>query len=236
MSTTSTEEDNFNLLSEINEYIENKEDIYNQIQTTEINNLVLTDMNDIKTEVSPMEEADTAKRHTSLKQFFNDQYENNIKIGDYYNDKIIELNQLIYKKETEYDNLRTTINKQEITRETAEKALDIEYNNIVINKLVSHILLVVICVLVLMVLLCILKSLGGISGYVVLFIDIVLVVGIMMYISYLLYSKYPRRNDDYHRFEFKTEDENKPRNYKPNNGVSTEKRAEVDAKLDTLIL
>lgn len=223
----------FSLLGEITTYNDNKEELYNKLRTTEINNLISAEnqalVNDVKSKLMSNTSNDTI--FNIFKQFFNMEYENNISIGDYFNDKIVEMNDLLEKTRRERDAEKLKITESEIRKTTTQTVLDNEYNKVVINKIYRHILLIIVCILVLMNLICVLKSYGFIDGYVAVILNIILVLITLIYILSILYTKYPRESNEYHRFRFPLDNENMDRHYTDGNPEPT---VDIDAKVDEL--
>lgn len=223
-----------NLLAEIKTYNEGKEDLYNKIRSTEINYLINSDnqkiANDVKEKVLKGEN-NTSTFHNKFREFFNKEYDNNISIGDFFNNKILELQAIIDEKKKELDTTKLNITKSEILQNTTKSYLDIEYNKIVINKIYKHILLIVICILVLLNLLQVLKTYKFIEGYVVMILSIILVLVTIIYIMLVLYSKYPREAHDYNKFKFKLDNKNMDTYYVDNLSQPT---VNIDNKVDEL--
>ena len=193
------------LLGEINDYNEAKEELYNKIKIDEINK----DLNQQSTDIENIiVDVNNNNRFDIFSEFFNKEYGNNILIGDYFNTKIIEINDLINKAKKELENEKLKTKEIQIKNRTFKTFLENEYNRVVINKIYRHILLIIICVLVIMNLLCILKSYGFIDNYISVILNILLVIITALYIMSILYSKYPRKSNEFHRFNFPLDNEN----------------------------
>ena len=94
--------DNYNLLAEIDDYIESKNKIYEELKSSEIESNI--DVNDI--DESLIENSDFIEKQNNIKQYFNTQYNNNIVIGEYLDNKIKNLNLEINSKNNELADLR----------------------------------------------------------------------------------------------------------------------------------
>lgn len=191
------------LLNSIDNYINNKE----------TNNYIIENVEnktDITTEIEALQNNITniTNFYTELLNLFKSQYENNIEIGNYYDDKIENVNKLILEKKQEINDKDIDLEKQTILLSTAEKKLDFEYNSLIINKLKSHILYVVICILTIILSLTILKSQAKLSGFIVFMISMILVFFSISYVIYLLNSNHPRKPDEYNQFMFHTTNRN----------------------------
>lgn len=197
ITTNNSISNEFILLNEINNYIESKEDIFKEIKFNEIEiNEDTINFDNLDNFISKQEE---------FKKFFKAQLGNNIKIGDYYNTKITKLNSLINNLEKNIDNAYLEQKKRQQVSTTNQKKIDIEYNNITINKLYQHILLISLCIIIFMCCIVALNKYNFINTTLVIFLQILLILILIGYIIYKLYSKFPRERNDYYKFKFSNE-------------------------------
>lgn len=208
--------DNFNLLTEIDNYIENKEEIYNKIKNTDIEKLIITDDKINRNAISPLNTPSFIDRQSEFHQFLNKQYENNIEISSYLNDKITMLNKTILDNEYVLNKLRNENINTENADNVARRQIEIEHNTLLINRIKTHVLTVSILSVIIMILVCLLNYYNVINKVFVMLISILIIIGNILYILKIYYSKYPRRNDDYMKYLFKTKNDkiNTPMNNK----------------------
>lgn len=193
--------DNYNLLNEIDEYVEKKNEIYESIKMNELKNIIDTNID--RSDLSPDETVDYMERVENLTKFINSQFNNNIEIGSYLDKEINKLNEKLNEKESELNELKNKNNKVLSAKLANEKLMSNEYNNILVNKIINHLLKIVIGGLVIMILLCLLKNNGILSGFFVLLLNIIIILGIIYYIFKTIYSKYPRDGDNFYKFKFR---------------------------------
>jgi hypothetical protein len=203
---TSTEEtENYTLLGEIKNYNDEKELLYNKLKINNINYLIndkdLKLSNEFESNLLTLATDD--KLFNKFSDFFNREYENNTSIGSYFNDKINEINNLIENKKEELNLIKTSNQKKIINSQTNKKKLDHEYNIIINNKIKKHILLIIICSLILLNLFMTLKYYCFINNFVFILLCCIIIMLKIIYIMHILYSKYPREANDYHKFKFK---------------------------------
>lgn len=184
----------FVLLNEITNYIENKEKIFQDIKLKELS--VNSD------ESTVTQNGNFLANQEAFNEFFKLQLENNIKIGSYYNTQISKVNSMINKLKDQIDMAYLDEKKRKQTSSTNQKRINIEYNNIVINKLYQHLLLVALVVIITMCTLVALNKYNFIQRGILYIIQIVLSVSIIAYVLFRLYSSHPRQADDYYRFKF----------------------------------
>lgn len=190
--------DNYNLLAEIDDYIESKNKIYEELKSSEIESNI--DVNDI--DESLIETSDFIEKQNNIKQYFNTQYNNNIVIGEYLDNKIKNLNLEINSKNNELADLRKEKQEYLTHKQTVDKQIDIEYNNITVNKIINYIAKIIIASLIIMILICMLKDYNVISDFTTILLNIIIMVGLVSYIFYIIKTDYPREADDYYRYKF----------------------------------
>lgn len=190
--------DNYNLLAEIDDYIESKNKIYEELKSSEIESNI--DVNDI--DESLIETSDFIEKQNNIKQYFNTQYNNNIVIGEYLDNKIKNLNLEINSKNNELADLRKEKQEYLTHKQTVDKQIDIEYNNITVNKIINYIAKIIIASLIIMILVCMLKDYNVISDFTTILLNIIIMVGLVSYIFYIIKTDYPREADDYYRYKF----------------------------------
>lgn len=190
--------DNYNLLAEIDDYIESKNKIYEELKSSEIESNI--DVNDI--DESLIENSDFIEKQNNIKQYFNTQYNNNIVIGEYLDNKIKKLNLEINSKNNELADLRKEKQEYLTHKQTVDKQIDIEYNNITVNKIINYIAKIIIASLIMMILICMLKDYNVISDFTTILLNIIIMVGLVSYIFYIIKTDYPREADDYYRYKF----------------------------------
>lgn len=201
--------DNLLLLGEITTYNEEKEDLYNKLISGEAKEFVSTEnkqlANEFSTELLSLSINDTFEK---FREFFNREYNDNTGIGNYYYDKIEELNKLIEDKKGEQEATKLEVQRSTNVQETNKTILDIKHNQIVVQKVYKHIALINLCVLVLINLLNILNKYAIISNTIFTISTIILVVLTIVYVLYILYHKYPRAIDDYYKYKFLLDNNN----------------------------
>lgn len=231
---SNSENTNYTLLGDITTYNKEKEELYNKIRSTEINYLINPEnqktANDIKKSVLNSDD-NTISFYNNFNEYYNKEYENNISIGNYFNDKILELNNILEDKKKELDKTQLDIKRAEIYQSTTKSLLNSEYNKITIHKIYKHLLLVSICILILINLLIVLNKYNLLESYLVIIISIILILLNIIYIILVLYSKYPRESEDYYRFKFKLDNANMDVHYKD---ISTP-TVNIDNKIDELV-
>lgn len=184
----------FVLINEITNYIENKEKLFQDIKLNEIS------INSEKSNVT--QNGNFIANQEAFNEFFKLQLENNIKIGSYYNTQISKVNSMINKLNEQIDMAYLEEKKRKQSASTNEKKVNIEYNNIVVNKLYQHLLLVSLIVIITMCCLVALNKYNFIQRSILYIIQIILSICIVAYIIFRLYSSNPRQADDYYRFKF----------------------------------
>lgn len=232
--TTTTKDTNYNLLGEITNYNEEKEALYNKIRSTEINYLINAKNQQIASDIkkSVLSNDNTVKFYNDFNEYYNKEFENNISIGNYFNDKILELNTILEEKKKELDKTKLDIKQSEIHQSTTKSLLNSEYNKIVIHKIYKHLLFITICVLILINLLIILNKYNFIESYLVIILSIILILLNIIYTILVLYSKYPREADDHYRFKFKLDNTNMDVHHTDNLPNPT---VNIDDKIDELV-
>jgi hypothetical protein len=195
--------DNLLLLGEINTYNEDKEDLYNKLILGEAKEFVSTEnkqlASDFSTELLSLSINDTFEK---FREFFNREYNDNTGIGNYYYDKIEELNKIIEEKKLEQEAAKLELERSTNIQETNKTILDSKYNQLTVQKVYKHLALINLSVLVLINLLNILNKYNIISNTIFTILVITLIALTIIYVLYILYHKYPRVFDDYYKFKF----------------------------------
>jgi hypothetical protein len=205
-----TSYDEYTLLGEITTYNEEKEELYTKLINDDAKKLIDNEEQkmsaDFQTELSTLSDSDII--FNKFNDFFNREYGNHIELGNYFDDKIYDINKAIEEAKKKFDDIKEKKQIKSINSTTEKKILDNYYNKLTINNIYKHLLLVLICFLVLANLISILNNYGFIYNFTSNLIIILLLFLYIIYTLVIIYNKYPRNADDYNSFKFNLDNEN----------------------------
>jgi hypothetical protein len=205
-----TSYDEYTLLGEITKYNEEKEELYSSLISDDAKNLI--DKNEQEMSLEFQSElltlSDTNVIFSKFNDFFNREYDNHIELGNYFYERIQNINNAIEEAQQKLNSLSDKNKENTIKSTTNKKILDNHYNKLIVNNIYKHLLLVLICFLVLINLISIINNYRFINNFTAILINIILIILYILYVLIIIYNKYPRNADDYRSFKYNLDNEN----------------------------
>lgn len=214
-----------NLQNEIDNYINDKNILYGKIKDNELESRLTKVEYDYRSNnyLTQIEE---------LEKLIINELNNNDKIYDFYNQKNNELLTLIKNLEKEREILKREFEINKFKKSTITNKTNRQYNDLKKNKMLNHLLIIVLSIQVLLLIISLVKINDFINIYLYILLYISIIFFTITYVFYIYYSKYPKTVDDIDKYKFKVNNDNLVNDIIFNNEDNKKK---ISDKLDELI-